>query len=226
MSIKLRLAGDFDFNVIAKLTPGYVGADLKALTAEAGMIAVKRIVNSLRPDASISCEEGSSTVTMMDMDDEEPSSDYNQPQQQSIETSITTTRASSSFTTTAGLITDFLESHKEPLSENQLESLNILNDDFLAAIKIVQPSAKREGFATVPDICWDDIGALEPIREELRMAVVEPIRSPDSFKRVGITAPCGVLLYGPPGCGKTLLAKGKKKTYFYPVRLREKVWFQ
>ncbi len=202
MSFKLRLAGDFDFNMIAKLTPGYVGADLKALTAEAGMIAVKRIVNSLKP-------EDKTASTMMDMDEEVSSSSSSSSTDQAIIIEEGTGQTLSTTSTTSGLITDFLESHKEPLSETQLESLSILNDDFLAAIKIVQPSAKREGFATVPDVCWDDIGALEPIREELRMAVVEPIRSPDTFKRVGITAPCGVLLYGPPGCGKTLLAKGK-----------------
>jgi ribosome biogenesis ATPase len=80
-------------------------------------------------------------------------------------------------------------------------------DDFLKALKKVQPSSKREGFATVPDVTWSDIGALTNIREGLRMAIVEPIKYPQLFARVGITKPSGVLLWGPPGCGKTLLAK-------------------
>jgi ribosome biogenesis ATPase len=71
----------------------------------------------------------------------------------------------------------------------------------------VQPTSKREGFTTIPSVTWENIGALEAIREELRMSIVEPIRNPALFKLVGLTAPAGVLLYGPPGCGKTLVAK-------------------
>ena len=80
-------------------------------------------------------------------------------------------------------------------------------NDFLSAIPRVQPSAKREGFATIPDTTWAHIGALHEVREQLEMAIVQPIQHPESFARVGITAPTGVLLWGPPGCGKTLLAK-------------------
>eukprot|EP00467_Chlorarachnion_reptans_P024091 CAMPEP_0114494788 /NCGR_PEP_ID=MMETSP0109-20121206/4844_1 /TAXON_ID=29199 /ORGANISM="Chlorarachnion reptans, Strain CCCM449" /LENGTH=324 /DNA_ID=CAMNT_0001671859 /DNA_START=27 /DNA_END=1002 /DNA_ORIENTATION=+ len=79
--------------------------------------------------------------------------------------------------------------------------------DFHQAVKKVQPSARREGFATKPDVTWGDIGALGGLREELRMAILEPIRHPEMFEHVGLSAPCGVLLYGPPGCGKTLVAK-------------------
>jgi len=79
--------------------------------------------------------------------------------------------------------------------------------DFMLALKQVKPSSKREGFATVPDVTWADIGALRNTRDELHMAVVQPIRRPDLFSAVGIVAACGVLLWGPPGCGKTLLAK-------------------
>ena len=95
---------------------------------------------------------------------------------------------------------------KEP-STDDMEALAITNDDFLAALPKVQPSSKREGFATIPDTTWADIGALKSVREELMTAIVEPIRRPERYKRVGITAPTGVLLWGPPGCGKTLLAK-------------------
>ena len=77
----------------------------------------------------------------------------------------------------------------------------------MLALKEIQPSAQREGFATVPDVTWSDIGALHATRSELHMAVVQPIRRPELFRAVGIDAPAGVLLWGPPGCGKTLLAK-------------------
>ena len=59
-----------------------------------------------------------------------------------------------------------------PLTDDQLASLYITNEDFNAALSVVQPSAKREGFATVPDVTWEDIGALKEVREELQMAIL------------------------------------------------------
>ena len=85
--------------------------------------------------------------------------------------------------------------------------LNITAADIQAALAMVQPAAKREGFAIAPETTWDSIGALKHVRDQLRMAVVEPLRNPSLFARIGITTPSGVLLWGPPGCGKTLLAK-------------------
>ncbi|CAD7083601.1 unnamed protein product [Hermetia illucens] len=70
-----------------------------------------------------------------------------------------------------------------------------------------KPRTKREGFITVPDVSWDDIGSLRNIREELQLAVLAPVKFPEKLKALGLTAPSGVLLCGPPGCGKTLLAK-------------------
>lgn len=80
-------------------------------------------------------------------------------------------------------------------------------NDFCEAVKVVQPSAKREGFITVPDVTWDDVGSLQDIREELKLAVLAPVKFPEKLTRLGLSAPSGVLLCGPPGCGKTLLAK-------------------
>ncbi|XP_077997403.1 nuclear valosin-containing protein-like [Glandiceps talaboti] len=94
-----------------------------------------------------------------------------------------------------------------PLTEEQLKDLSIGIQDFEIALPLVQPSAKREGFATIPDVTWNDIGALEDVREELTMAILAPVRNPDAFKALGLTNPPGILLAGPPGCGKTLLAK-------------------
>uniref|UniRef100_A0A182MQZ8 AAA+ ATPase domain-containing protein n=1 Tax=Anopheles culicifacies TaxID=139723 RepID=A0A182MQZ8_9DIPT len=92
-----------------------------------------------------------------------------------------------------------------PLSD--LEGLCIERDDFMESLKTVQPSAKREGFITVPDVTWNDIGSLGDIREELKLAILAPVKFPHRLKLLGLNAPSGVLLCGPPGCGKTLLAK-------------------
>ncbi|CAG8163472.1 unnamed protein product [Penicillium nalgiovense] len=96
---------------------------------------------------------------------------------------------------------------KETPIGDEAEVVLVSNADFFTALPKIQPSSKREGFATIPDTTWADIGALGGIRDELVTAIVEPIKNPDIYANVGITAPTGVLLWGPPGCGKTLLAK-------------------
>uniref|UniRef100_A0A1B6FLR1 AAA+ ATPase domain-containing protein n=1 Tax=Cuerna arida TaxID=1464854 RepID=A0A1B6FLR1_9HEMI len=97
--------------------------------------------------------------------------------------------------------------HSTPLTKEQLEEVYITMEDFRAALKSVQPSAKREGFATVPDVKWEDIGSLQDIRHDLEMAILAPVKFPQQFSQMGLHTPTGVLLCGPPGCGKTLLAK-------------------
>mmetsp|Transcript_8538 Transcript_8538/g.16477 ORF Transcript_8538/g.16477 Transcript_8538/m.16477 type:complete len:741 (-) Transcript_8538:177-2399(-) len=90
----------------------------------------------------------------------------------------------------------------------ELEPLLFVREaDFFAATKLVQPTAKREGFATAPGVSWQDIGALSAVREELSLSVLEPINFPERFQALGLPLPAGILLYGPPGCGKTLLAR-------------------
>ncbi|KAH8240050.1 hypothetical protein KR032_010726 [Drosophila birchii] len=101
-------------------------------------------------------------------------------------------------------LTNFLDNPPDDFAD---PNFRITQDDFIEAIKGLQPSAKREGFVTVPDTTWDDIGALQDIREELKLAVLAPVKYPEMLERLGLTAPSGVLLCGPPGCGKTLLAK-------------------
>lgn len=94
-----------------------------------------------------------------------------------------------------------------PLTAAQLEPLSICMQDFEQALPHVQPSSKREGFATIPGVSWDQIGALENVRHEMKMSILDPIRFPGRYEALGLTMPAGVLLYGPPGCGKTLVAK-------------------
>ncbi|GCA62428.1 hypothetical protein KIPB_003485 [Kipferlia bialata] len=151
VTAEYRLGEDVDLSEVARLTPGYVGADLDALAREAGMSFVRRAV------AAEDAAQG------QDMGDDVPA------EGEGVE--------------------------------------DLVMQDYVDALKEVQPAAKREGFVTVPDVTWADIGALSHVREELEMSVLEPIRNPADFERMGISVQSGVLLYGPPGCGKTLLAK-------------------
>ena len=88
-----------------------------------------------------------------------------------------------------------------------LEKLIIRQKDFVDALKVVRPSAMREVLVEVPDVKWDDIGGLEEVRQELKEVIEWPMKNPKAFERLGVKPPKGVLLYGAPGTGKTLLAK-------------------
>ncbi|MBI4743330.1 MAG: CDC48 family AAA ATPase [Actinobacteria bacterium] len=88
-----------------------------------------------------------------------------------------------------------------------LMKLEITTDNFLEAMKEVEPSAIREFFVEVPDVKWDDVGGLESIKKELKEAIEWPLKYSDVFKKVNTNPPKGILLYGSPGTGKTLLAK-------------------
>ncbi|XP_027420337.1 nuclear valosin-containing protein-like isoform X4 [Bos indicus] len=189
---KLRLPETFHFRHLAHLTPGFVGADLMALCREAAMCAVNRVLMELQgqhkknPEIEASPSEGDQE----ERTGAEPTSKTQVlPIQEELQRLL-------------GLLRN-----QDPLSEEQLKGLCIELNDFIVALSSVQPSAKREGFATVPNVTWADIGALEDIREELTMAILAPVRNPDQFRALGLVTPAGVLLAGPPGCGKTLLAK-------------------
>jgi len=89
----------------------------------------------------------------------------------------------------------------------QLSGLEVRADDFVSALKEVEPSAIREVFVEVPDVGWDDVGGLSEVKERLRRAVEWPLQYASIYRRAGVNPPKGILLAGPPGCGKTLLAK-------------------
>lgn len=209
LAIKLRLEGDFDYMALAKATPGYVGADLAALTGAAGIIAVKRIFEALSDGSLVLPDDVSAGIDIdadVPMTVDNPTASDTQPLVPEHKPVLFST-FNLSVQSPANSIVHFLRAHPDPLTEVQLAPLCITFNDFKLALKHVQPSSKREGFATVPDVAWSDIGALHATREELQMAIVQPIRRPELFSAVGIEAACGVLLWGPPGCGKTLLAK-------------------
>jgi transitional endoplasmic reticulum ATPase len=96
---------------------------------------------------------------------------------------------------------------EERIPPSVLEKMEVKMEDFTNAYKEVTPTAMREVYIEVPTIHWDDIGGLEEVEQQLKEAVEWPIKNPDIFKKLGIKPPKGILLYGPPGCGKTLLAR-------------------
>ncbi|KAH8365701.1 hypothetical protein KR093_003532 [Drosophila rubida] len=254
----LSIDPKFNYDKVAELTPGYVGADLLALVSRAATIAVKRRSMKKFRELHAANELNMTTVTL---DDDEPGDD--KAEEQDKEKSAETAEAAAETKETNGEETKKssetpMEVDNKPAEEAETttneeneqkdktsdkvntdegkqsiltdefyeptlaELTNFLDnppeefvdanfcltlDDFTAAIKLMQPSAKREGFITVPDTTWEDIGSLHDIREELKLAVLAPVKYPEMLARLGLEAPSGVLLCGPPGCGKTLLAK-------------------
>ncbi|XP_031247105.1 nuclear valosin-containing protein-like isoform X2 [Mastomys coucha] len=184
---KLRLPETFNFCHLAHLTPGFVGADLMALCREAAMCAVNRVLMKQQTQQKKKPE----TEGLPSEGDQEDRLGAEPPSE-----------AQDELQRLLGLLRD-----QDPLSEEQMQGLCIELNDFIVALAEVQPSAKREGFVTVPNVTWADIGALEDIRDELIMAILAPVRNPDQFRTLGLGSPAGILLAGPPGCGKTLLAK-------------------
>ncbi|XP_061395606.1 nuclear valosin-containing protein-like [Musca vetustissima] len=285
-----------DFDKIAELTPGYVGADLLALVSRAATIAVKRKCSEQMRAFQLKAQRN---ITIVDLDDDNEETDNNKPaeegekksegkeedaadsspstekdqdkptddtEEMSVDTTETeakmketsdknisedknnvendvemtdgtkeksndketkdsspntTENKESKITTPAdAIVGDKNIKLPEPTLfellnwlDNPPEDITFVSEfcitlnDFCEAVKVVQPSAKREGFITVPDVTWDDVGSLQDIREELKLAVLAPVKFPEKLTRLGLSAPSGVLLCGPPGCGKTLLAK-------------------
>ena len=142
----MPLADDVDLKWLADKTHGYAGADLSALTKEAAMAALRRVL----PDVDLEAEE---------------------------------------------------------IPREVLNSILVTKDDFKNALKDMQPSTMREVLIEKPNVKWEDIGALEEAKQELKEAVEWPLKFGKVFEHMNAKPPKGILLYGPPGTGKTMLAK-------------------
>ena len=142
----MPLADDVDLKWLADKTHGYAGADLSALTKEAAMAALRRVL----PDVDLEAEE---------------------------------------------------------IPREVLNSILVTKDDFKNALKDMQPSTMREVLIEKPNVRWEDIGALESAKQELKEAVEWPLKFGKVFEHMNARPPKGILLYGPPGTGKTMLAK-------------------
>ena len=96
---------------------------------------------------------------------------------------------------------------EESVPPQILEKMEVNMDDFMNGLREITPTAMREVYIEVPTTRWSDVGGLKDVKDRLVEAVEWPIKSPDVFRKMGINPPKGILLYGPPGCGKTLLAR-------------------
>lgn len=216
VSKDLSVAADVDFKIIGKLTPGFVGADLISLVSEAGTRAVKRIISGAEPASFFDKGEATMDIVVEAATDLIKKSAVVDAQ---ITDSASGTVASETdsvlFFDVAAIDKMCLTTKKDDTFEDtgptlvgvQRSTLHVTLGDFQEAVKSIQPTAKREGFAVVPNVTWTDVGALSEVREELFQNVLEPIAHPELFRSLGLEVPAGVLFFGPPGCGKTLLAK-------------------
>ncbi|RMZ89365.1 hypothetical protein DV736_g3406, partial [Chaetothyriales sp. CBS 134916] len=176
------LAADVDLAVLAKRTPGFVGADLKDLVSTASSAAMQRIQEAHQVAAAMEQQEESGDVTMEGGTDAKPAA------------------LPSALTKLRRLI---VYGRAHPSTST---TITLTQHDFITSLPKVSPSALREGFATVPTTTFESIGAHLSLIEELQRTLIGPIMNPERFRRLGIQPSSGSLLFGPPGCGKTLLA--------------------
>ncbi|XP_078443395.1 cell division cycle 48C [Wolffia australiana] len=92
-------------------------------------------------------------------------------------------------------------------THDEIEKLKVSVVDFQEAAKLIQPSSRREGFSSIPAVKWEDVGGLDSLRKHFDRLIIQRIKNPEKYEAFGLTLEAGFLLYGPPGCGKTLIAK-------------------
>mmetsp|Transcript_7662 Transcript_7662/g.16936 ORF Transcript_7662/g.16936 Transcript_7662/m.16936 type:complete len:800 (-) Transcript_7662:380-2779(-) len=102
---------------------------------------------------------------------------------------------------------DVIDLDDDEIDAEILDSMAVSQEHFRTALGTSNPSALRETVVEVPNVTWDDIGGLEGVKRELQEVVQYPVNFPEKFEKFGMSPSKGVLFYGPPGCGKTLLAK-------------------
>jgi len=102
---------------------------------------------------------------------------------------------------------DLIDIEEETIDAEVLDAMAVNQEHFNAGLGSCNPSSLRETVVEVPNVKWDDIGGLEDTKRNLQEMILYPIEHPEKFEKFGMQPSRGVLFYGPPGCGKTLLAK-------------------
>merc|ERR1719498_2146271 len=102
---------------------------------------------------------------------------------------------------------DLIDIEDDTIDAEVLNAMSVNQENFKHALAQANPSSLRETVVEVPNITWEDIGGLEDVKRELREVVQYPVEHPEKFEKFGMSPSKGILFYGPPGCGKTLLAK-------------------
>lgn len=202
LSRDLNVADDVNFVELAKLTPGYVGSDLqyvvKAAVSESFRGSLDALLEKARQLRAATAEAAATTAAATSS--EESSGVDHEEQQKRIQKELDDTLTGISQKQRDWLL---LEDHRQASWSDSC----ITMAQFRLAVSRVQPASKREGFSTIPDTTWAHVGALDEVRRKLEMSIIGPIKRPELFTKVGIKPAAGILLWGPPGCGKTLVAK-------------------
>merc|ERR1719453_2379878 len=102
---------------------------------------------------------------------------------------------------------DLIDLEDDTIDAEVMDMLAVTQENFQFALGAGNPSALRETVVEVPNVSWEDIGGLESVKRDLKELVQYPVEHPEKFLKYGMSPSKGVLFYGPPGCGKTLLAK-------------------
>ncbi|KAK9131962.1 hypothetical protein Scep_011490 [Stephania cephalantha] len=186
LTSNIRLEGEFELYKIARATPGFVGADLASLVNKAGNLAMRRIVERRKSEL------------FGNLNDQEWWKHPWIPEEME-GLSITMADFESLFISVLHSLSS--------LSILVFTGRGLLSLILDEAAKIVQPSARREGFSTIPNVKWEDVGGLDSLRKEFDRYIVSRIKNPEDYEEFGVDLETGFLLYGPPGCGKTLIAK-------------------
>ncbi|KAG5242513.1 calmodulin-interacting protein [Salix suchowensis] len=214
---------DTQLKQLAMATHGFVGADLAALCNEAALVCLKRYVRSKKSDYS-SHPKGSSAAYEDHSDSMVKGSDCSTGARDMLRDSADSASSSTSHlhVSLENLSSSCLDGDVSEITDNiengifacskedffmEEALLNIVSEDFEMARMKVRPSAMREVILEVPKVNWEDVGGQREIKTQLMEAVLWPQTHQDAFKRIGTRPPTGILMFGPPGCSKTLMAR-------------------